>query len=180
MIVAFAMSLAYWVWVFFKPSTIADIPPSAPATQTILPSILAGHWFSTSNSSNEIAPVIAPAPSMKLVGLFSSTPKRPGFAIFQLENGKQQYAVVNHEIVAGVTLVGVNRKSVTVMQNGETSEIKLVGSVDTEKPSQPKAVINTVTPSAPSGAPTSAPPANEEAKPFNIQELIQKSNLGGR
>lgn len=124
MVIVLASTMAYWFWVFFKPSPMADLPASSPAIQSIVPTIQAGHWFS---SSPQPSKVIAPTLNLKLVGVFSSTPKRPGFAIFKSDDGKQKYVVVNQELAAGTTLVAVHAHSVTIMQNGQASELKLLG-----------------------------------------------------
>ncbi len=66
MVVAFAACLAYWVWVFLKPNPIAAVPISAPTAQTILPAILAGHWFNNAQA----APIAAAGNiNLKLVGI---------------------------------------------------------------------------------------------------------------
>lgn len=180
MVVAFAATLAYWVWVFLKPSPIADIPPSAPVAQTIVPTILAAHWFSSNNS----APIqaILQNTNMKLVGVFSSTSKRPGFAIFQLEGGKQQHAVVNHEIVPGVQLVAVKHNSVTIEQNGVRSDIEFINAANTQNTIQAMSNNNnapaTPAPQINTPAPAAAPAPNEPEKPFNIQELIKQRQIG--
>lgn len=124
MVVFFAMTLAYWFWIFFKPTPIAAIPPAPPVLQSIVPTIQAGHWFSNTAATQQVQ---TPTLNLKLVGVYSSTANKPGFAIFKLENGKENYVVVNHEISPGVLLVAVNATSATILQNNQTSEIKLAG-----------------------------------------------------
>ncbi len=121
MVVLLALTLAYWFWVFFKPLPIAKVQPLEASTSTLLPSILAGHWFNQAKS-----PLITlDNNSLKLLGVMSTTHHSPGFAIFKLADGKQIHALLNHEVIAGTQLVAITKNSVTISQNGAESKVML-------------------------------------------------------
>jgi hypothetical protein len=126
MVAVFAMSLAYWTWIFFKPDATPPPSPEPAAKQTLLPSILASHWFGSSDSKV----TIYQRSDVRLVGLLSPSQHQAGFAIFKLSNGQQQHAVLQQEIMRGVKLVGISQNSVTISENGVNSEISLENKVD--------------------------------------------------
>ena len=126
MVALFAMSLAYWTWIFFKPDATPLHSPEPAATQTLLPTILASHWFG--NSDNKVTTY--QRSDVRLVGVLSPSQHQAGFAIFKLSNGQQQHAVLQQEIMPGVKLVGIAQNSVTISENGVNSEISLENTVN--------------------------------------------------
>lgn len=121
MMILLALTLAYWFWVFFKPLPIPKVVPLEVPAQTILPSILACHWFNQAQR----APVVADNTNLKLLGVLSTTHKNPGFAIFRLADGKQTHVLLNHEVLPGTQLVAITKNSVTISQNGVESKVIL-------------------------------------------------------
>lgn len=130
MVALFAITLAYWVWVFVKPNPTPVAPPEVAATQTLLPSILASHWFGSSNAEGQTN--MYQGGEFKLVGVLSPSQRQAGFAILKLSNGQQQYAVLNQEITPGVTLEEIQANSVTIVQNGVKHQIPLENPIDTK------------------------------------------------
>lgn len=130
MVALFAITLAYWVWVFIKPQPTPVAPPEVASTQTLLPSILASHWFGSSHGTVEKD--VYQGGELKLVGLLSPSQRQAGFAIFKLSNGQQQYAVLNQEITAGVKLEDIQSNSVTIVQNGIKHQLPLENPVDSK------------------------------------------------
>ena len=124
MVILFALTLAYWIWVFFKPSDVPVTPPAPLSTQTLLPKILANHWFGE-NAKNESNIVTDLSSKLKLIGVMSTSKSQPGFAVFKLLDGTQQYALINQELIPGVKLESINADSVTVSQQGVVSKIEL-------------------------------------------------------
>ena len=128
-----ALTLAYWFWVFFKPLPMPKVVVLEAPTQTILPSILAAHWFNQAQR----ATVAADNTNLKLLGVFSTTHSNPGFAIFKLANGKQTHALLNHEVLPGTHLVAITKNSVTISQNGVEYKVMLEENKNTaSKPSE--------------------------------------------
>lgn len=121
MTILLALTVAYWFWVFFKPSVIPKVVVLEAPEQTILPSILAVHWFDQAQSVK----MVADNTNLKLLGVFSSTHSNPGFAIFKLADGKQTHALLNHEVLPGTQLVAITKNSVTISQHGMESKIML-------------------------------------------------------
>ena len=153
-VILFAFTLAYWFWIFFKPLPIPKVVTLEAPAQTILPSILAGHWFNQAKS----ATVIIDNSNLKLLGVFSTTRNNPGFAIFKLADGKQTHAVLNHEVLQGTQLIAITKNSVTISQNGLESKLLLEDN---------KININ----NAPS---THIEPGAVTTGGFNIQSLMNK------
>lgn len=123
MVVVFAIELANWGWIFIGPQPLASTSSTPVVVQSLLPTITAAHWF-----NNDSAPTKAPVEAngnMKLVGVFGSTNSRPGFAIFQMNTGKQVYVMLNQEVSAGTKLVGISSHEVTLSQNGISSKLTL-------------------------------------------------------
>ncbi|MBC7786453.1 MAG: hypothetical protein H7Z18_03150, partial [Methylophilaceae bacterium] len=121
MVILLALTFAYWFWIIFKPLPIPKVQPLIAPTETILPSILAGHWFNQAKSPA----VVADNSNLKLLGVFSTTHNNPGFAIFKLADGKQTHALLNHEVLLGTQLVAITKNSVTISQNGVESKVML-------------------------------------------------------
>ena len=121
MVIVLALTLAYWFWIFFKPLPIPKVVTLEAPEQTILPSILAAHWFDQAKKPA----IIADNTNLKLLGVLSTTHTNPGFAIFKLADGKQTHALLNHEVLPGTQLVAITKNSVTVSQNGIESKIML-------------------------------------------------------
>lgn len=158
MVILLAMTLAYWIWVFFKPAPIAKVVLAEAPAQTLLPNILAAHWFNQNASQT----VVADNSNLKLLGVFSSTAHYPGFAIFKLADGKQTHAVLNHEISAGTQLVNITKNSVTISQNGVESKLMLEDAKASTLSNADK--LNTQNTQAP----------NNNTGGFNIQSLMNK------
>lgn len=150
MVAVLAISLAYWTWIFFKPDTTPLNAPEAVATQTLLPTILASHWFGNS----EAKVTTYQRSDVRLVGVLSPSQHQAGFAIFKLSNGQQQHAVLQQDIMPGVKLVGIAQNSVTISENGIISEIALENKVD-----QAKLGISTVSVATPIKPPETKPKA---------------------
>jgi type II secretory pathway component PulC len=124
MVALLAMTLAYWFWVFYKPSPAPSSPAMLENTQDMLPKILAGHWFSENNqvSASESKDL---SRALKLIGVMSTSVKQPGFAVFKLEDGKHQHALLHNEIMPGVMLESIDADSVMVSQQGMLTKIEL-------------------------------------------------------
>ncbi|NOS97489.1 MAG: hypothetical protein HOP25_03350 [Methylotenera sp.] len=177
MVAAFAAVLAYWVWVFFKPHQIAAVAPSAPPVQTILPTILGGHWFNQANTSG--TKQVSVNVEMKLLGVMTPSKNQTGFAIFQLANGKQVHAVLNHEIAPGAQLVSLTPTTATISQNGSESTLELAGNVKrldlNAKPESATGVSDAAKPTT-----TNTPPsrAEQQQSAFNLNKMMQGERFG--
>jgi len=129
MLVLLAITLAYWSWQLFQPSPVSAPPVASTPNQPLSSTINAAGWFSDSNSDG----VSTASLDLKLVGIFgalnhtanNASGKHPGFAIFQMSNGKQLHAMLNQEFTPGLKLTDIGRDSVTILQNGVPQNILL-------------------------------------------------------
>jgi len=126
MVAALAVTLAYWLWQLASPAPLAAVPVTESSPQNLTATINAAHWFG-SNTGQEASTISSG--DMKLVGIFgsvnSASGKHPGFAIFQMSNGKQLHAMLNKEFTPGLKLTGISQDAVTVLQNGIPQTIVL-------------------------------------------------------
>ena len=190
----FAIVLAYWVWEIFKPNQIDPEVLMSPTPQTLLPSILSGHWFGeASNSAHQVVEQLDA--NVKLVGVLSASKHQPGFAIFRLEDGKQVYVMLNQEVTSGVKLLEISKNSVMIQQSDKNKTIWLEDSTDKTKnivsvsestrikelmvQAESNKTKSVEVPSSTVVLDAAQAPAEnpknqvKEEKPFNIQELLK-------
>ena len=130
-----AAMLARWTWVLVAPSTIAIPPQIEPATNSLIASVVAGHWFGSSLSPIAVAPAVA---NFKLVGIYAPTGNKPGFAVFKFADGKQRAVLLHQEITAGNKLQVINLTSVQVGQEGALQKIELDSKQVAKSPLPPR------------------------------------------
>ncbi|HSH73263.1 MAG TPA: type II secretion system protein N [Methylophilaceae bacterium] len=152
MVVALAITLAYWAWQLLQPAPLPAVPVIAAPNQNLSATINARHWFGEGNGGTDASSTSSF--DMKLVGIFGSlnnaSGKHPGFAIFQMSNGKQLHAMLNQDFSAGLKLTNISRDSVTVLQNGVAQNITL------DEKSRPLEIARIKSNTAPSKAEGSA------------------------
>ncbi|MGZ8251918.1 MAG: hypothetical protein ACXW1P_05935 [Methylophilaceae bacterium] len=126
MVAVLAITLAYWSWQLASPAPLAAVPVVETSPQNLAATINAAPWFSNNNGQETSA---TSSGDMKLVGIFGSvnnaSGKHPGFAIFQMSNGKQLHAMLNKEFTPGLKLTDISHDTVTVLQNGIPQTIAL-------------------------------------------------------
>lgn len=126
MVAALAITLAYWLWQLASPAPLAAVPVTESSPQNLTATINAAHWFSNNNAQEAST---TSSGDMKLVGIFGSvnnaSGKHPGFAIFQMSNGKQLHAMLNKEFTPELKLTGISQDAVTVLQDGIPRTIAL-------------------------------------------------------
>lgn len=128
---------ARWTWIFLTPDT-AELPSKMEqATTTQLTTLLDAHWFTPAIGSIVAAPLV----NFKLVGIYSSSNDKPGFAVFNLVNGKQRAVLLHQEITAGIYLLTIRPDVVQVGKEGDMQTLNLESSSLLKPiPKQPSAV----------------------------------------
>jgi len=125
MVILLAITLAYWSWQFLQPDPVSAPPVASTPSQSFSNAINAAEWFGNSSSDGSATASL----DLKLVGIFgalnSASTKHPGFAIFQMNNGKQVHAMLNQEFTPGLKLTNIGRDNVTILQNGIPQNILL-------------------------------------------------------
>ena len=125
MLAVLALILAYWIWQLAAPAALPAVAANPLINREAVATITARHWFGGDNTG---IPGVPPenALNIKLVGIFGAakSKKQAGFAIFQLKDGKQVYAMLNQEITPGLKLTGITANAVTVEQDG--LQVKIV------------------------------------------------------
>lgn len=112
--------LARWAWQFFAPTSL-ELPSKVEQPPSMqLSTVLSAHWFKPATGQIIIA---TPPVNFKLVGIYASTSSKPGFAIFQLADGKQRAVLLNQEIQPGIILQEIKPDAVEVGQQGNTQKL---------------------------------------------------------
>jgi len=83
-------------------------------------SILVSHWFGNKGSSTTFTEV-----NFKLVGTFSPTASKGGFAIIKMPDGKQRVVLLKEEILPGMKLESLGADYIEVLQDGNLTKILL-------------------------------------------------------
>jgi len=125
------MLLASWIWKVILPGPFAAMPQIEVAKTDLSELILASQWFGHKGS-----PIPTAAINFKLVGVFSPTAAKPGFAILKMADGKQRVALLNAEILPGIKLETLGANYIEVGQTGRLTKILL----ENRMASQPSAV----------------------------------------
>jgi len=125
MLAVLALTLAYWTWQLVAPPALPAVATSPTVNREAVAIIAARHWFKSENTGQAGGPT-ENVLNLKLVGIFGSAKnrKQAGFAIFQLTDGRQVYAMLNQEITPGLKLTGIAANAVTVEQEG--LQVKIV------------------------------------------------------
>jgi hypothetical protein len=117
--VVLGVLLAKWFWIIFAPQVIYT--SIVPASSN---SIAAGRLFGVA-SSNEIASQGVALPNVKLLGVFTATSQRPGFAILKLDDKRQLGIKEGEEVAAGTKLLAVHADYVVLENAGVQQTVML-------------------------------------------------------
>lgn len=111
--------LAKWFWVFFAPLAIftATIPEQTASTE-------AGRLFGIAVANEADGQGVA-LPNVQLLGLFSATGGKPGFAILKLDEKRQLGVAEGAEVVPGTKLVAVNVDHILLERAGMQQKVSL-------------------------------------------------------
>jgi len=111
--------LARWVWILFAPN--ATFTSAIPQRNSgIEAAKLFGEVLSTETASVGIA-----LPNVQLLGVFTASPGKPGFAIMKLDNNKQAGVAEGEEVAPGTRLVEVNADYVLLERSGIQQRVNL-------------------------------------------------------
>ena len=114
------MLLASWTWKVILPRSPSAMPPIEVSKNDLVERILESHWF-----GNDGSPTTFTELNFKLVGTFSPTASKGGFAIIKMPNGKQRLVLLKEEIVPGMKLETLGADYIEVRQSGSLTKILL-------------------------------------------------------
>lgn len=111
--------LAKWIWILFAPHAIftSAIPERASSME-------AGQLFGALSSSEGATQGVALL-NVQLLGVFTASAGKAGFAILKLDNDKQVGVAENDEVVPGTKLIEVNSDHVVTEHAGIRQRVEL-------------------------------------------------------
>jgi hypothetical protein len=111
--------LAKWFWILFAPhATFTAMAPERAA------SLETGRLFgvvATTDTGNQGVAL----PNVKLLGVFTATANRKGFAILKLDDKRQLGVAEGEEVAAGTTLLSVQADYVQLEHAGVQQKVNL-------------------------------------------------------
>lgn len=111
--------LARWVWILFAPN--ATFTSAIPQRNSgVEAAQLFGEVITTDTASVGVA-----LPNVQLLGVFTASPGRPGFAILKLDNNKQSGVAEGEEVAPGTKLIEVNADYVLLERSGIQQRVNL-------------------------------------------------------
>jgi type II secretory pathway component PulC len=111
--------LANWFWVLFAPHATftAAVPERAAGLE-------AGRLFGVVQSSDPATQGVA-LPNVQLLGVFSASAGRPGFAVLKLDDKRQVGVVEGKEVASGTKLLEVHADYVLLEHAGVQQKVNL-------------------------------------------------------
>ena len=111
--------LAKWCWILFAPHAIytAAAPERTAGAE-------ADQLFGVAAVADEVSQGVA-LPNVQLLGVFSASGSKPGFAILKLDNSRQLGVAEGEEVVAGTKLIEVNDDFVLLERAGVQQRVSL-------------------------------------------------------
>jgi len=111
--------LANWFWVLFAPHATftAAVPERAAGLE-------AGRLFGVVQSSDPATQGVA-LPNVQLLGVFSASAGRPGFAVLKLDDKRQVGVAEGEEVASGTKLVEVHADYVLLEHAGVQQKVNL-------------------------------------------------------
>lgn len=117
--VVLGVMLANWFWIIFAPhATFTSVSPE----QTANPE--AGRLFGTV-ATEEVSTQGVALPNVQLLGVFTASAKRPGFAILKLDDKRQKGVAEGEEVAAGTKLAAVYADYVLLERAGVQQRVNL-------------------------------------------------------
>lgn len=168
------MMLARWTWLLFAPLTPAPPQKIEQSVYNLSSTILAGHWFGLTKGR----PVVTTSATVnfKLVGIYSPTGGKPGFAVFKLADGKQRAVLLNKEITPGISLMSIKPDGVQVGQEGSTQALVLEGNKSNTSAATPRVFLPAQQPPVPD--PQISAPVQQASPP--VPRLSRRARRAAR
>jgi hypothetical protein len=117
--VVLGILLAQWFWILFAPhATFTSVSPEQTANAD------AGRLFGTVASSQISTQGVA-LPNVQLIGVFTASAYRAGFAILKLDDKRQKGVAEGGEVAAGTKLVAVYPDYVLLERAGVQQRVNL-------------------------------------------------------
>ena len=111
--------LAKWFWILLAPhATFTSAAPERSAGQE------AGNLFGVVVSAESASQGVA-LPNVKLLGVFTASRNRAGFAILKLDDNRQLGVAEGEEVAAGTKLVSVHADHVVLERTGVQQTVTL-------------------------------------------------------
>jgi hypothetical protein len=112
--------LAKWFWILFAPHATFT---SVKTEMTSSPE--AGRLFGTVATTTEVSTQGVALPNVQLLGVFTASAKRPGFAILKLDDKRQKGVAEGEEVASGTKLVAVFADYVLLEKGGVQQRVDL-------------------------------------------------------
>lgn len=111
--------LAKWFWILFAPNAIyTSAVPERTAGQE------AGQLFGVAVVTETASQGVA-LPNIQLLGVFTASAGKPGFAVLKLDNGRQMGIAEGEEVAAGTKLIKVHADHVILERAGLQQRVEL-------------------------------------------------------
>lgn len=111
--------LAKWFWILFAPQP--TYTASMPARTA---SAGASRLFGVAPTNQTTAEGVA-LPNVQLLGIFSASSDKPGFAVLKLDNNRQMGVAEGEEVVPGTRMIAVEADYVLLERAGARQRVNL-------------------------------------------------------
>lgn len=111
--------LARWIWILFAPPTAMLSVPTERSSITE-----SSRLFGVATATTSVVEG-STLPEVQLVGVFATSPGKPGFAILKLDNKRQLGVAVGGEVAPGTTLRAVYTDYVVLERAGIQHKVQL-------------------------------------------------------
>ena len=111
--------LAKWLWIFFAPHATytAAVPVHTAGVE-------AGRLFGMAAVPDTASQGVA-LPNVQLLGVFTASAGKPGFAVLKLDSNRQMGIVEGEEVAAGTKLIKVHADHVILERAGVQQRVNL-------------------------------------------------------
>jgi len=111
--------LAKWIWILFAPQATftSAVPERAAGIET-------GQLFGVPVSTETVSQGVA-LPNVQLLGVFTASRGRPGFAVLKLDDARQLGVAEGEEVAAGTKLAAVHADHVMLERAGVQQRVNL-------------------------------------------------------
>lgn len=111
--------LAKWIWILFAPQATftSAVPERAAGIET-------GQLFGVPVATDTVSQGVA-LPNVQLLGVFTASRGKPGFAVLKLDDARQLGVAEGEEVAAGTRLVAVHADHVMLERAGVQQRVNL-------------------------------------------------------
>jgi general secretion pathway protein C len=111
--------LAKWIWILFAPQAIftSAVPERAAGIET-------GQLFGVPVSTEAVSQGVA-LPNVQLLGVFTASGDKPGFAVLKLDDTRQLGVAEGEEVASGTRLAAVHADHVILERAGVQQRVNM-------------------------------------------------------